>query len=81
MTRGNFLTRTQQFKIPLIFLSVLLKYAVMLIIQKWNVELCIITVYNATYFAPHPLCIFMCCHLCKPIKLSLKINIRKLNFN
>ena len=63
MTRGNFLTRTQQFKIPLIFLSVLLKYAVMLIIQKWNVEVWVITVYNATYFAPYSyvsLCVATC---------------------
>ena len=51
----------------------------MLINQKWNVEIRVITVYKAIYFAPHPLWLFMSCHLCKPRSHSLKISIKNHN--
>ena len=53
----------------------------MLILEKWNFEVLDITVYKAIYFTSHPLWLFMCCHLCKPIKISLKISIRKSGFS
>ena len=71
MTLENVQTGTQQFKLPLMLSNLLWKYAVILILKKLNVAVRVITVYKAVYFAPHPLWIFMCCHLCKPIKLSL----------
>ena len=49
--------------------------------SKMNLIKWVVTVYKTTYVASHPLWFYMCCHLCKPIKLSLKISIRKSQFN
>ena len=68
---------TKQFKLPLMLLDLIWKYALIFILQKWNVEVWVITLYKAIYFAPQPLRLFKCCHFCKPIQLSLKISIRK----
>ena len=39
MTRDNVLAETEQFKLPLMLLLFILKYAFMLILQnKWNVQ-------------------------------------------
>ena len=55
MTRENVLAEIQQFKLPLMLFDLLRKYADMLILQKFNVVVRVITVYKAIYFAPHPL--------------------------
>ena len=54
MTRENVLAGTQQFKLPLKLLSLLWKYEVILILQKLNVEVWVITLYRAIYFAQQP---------------------------
>ena len=63
MTRDNVLAGAQQFKLLLMLLNLIWKYEIMLILQKWNVKLWVITVYKAIYFAPHPydsLCVATC---------------------
>ena len=49
MTRDIVLLGSEQFKLPLMLLNLIWKYAVMLILQKWNVEVWVITVYKAIY--------------------------------
>ena len=60
MTRENVLAEIQQFKLPLMLFDLLRKYADMLILQKFNVVVRVITVYKAIYFAPHPLQLLKC---------------------
>ena len=81
MTRENVLAGTQQFKLSLMLLNFLSRYAVVLIHQKWNIEERWIIVYKEIYLVQQPLKLFMCYHLCKPIKLSIKINITKSQLN
>ena len=81
MMRENVLVGKHQFKLSLMFMNLLWKYAVMLILQKWKVELWVITVYKAIYFAPYPLWLFMCCHWCKPKKTLIRKDIRKSQLN
>ena len=44
MTYENILAGTHQFKLPLMLFNLLLKYAVMLILKKLNVEVKVIAV-------------------------------------
>ena len=53
--------------------AIKLAYVVMLILQKLSVLVWMTTVYQAVCFDPHSLWLIMCCHLCKPTKLLLKM--------
>ena len=59
MTRENVLAGTHQFKLPIILLNFFRKYAAMLILNKLNVEVRVITICKPIYCAPPPMTLYV----------------------